>query len=136
MPIPAGTRFGSYQEFAGDVDRLARFQREAEVLASLNHPNIAQIYGLEKADGKTVIVMELVDGSTLADRIAAGSIPPATKAASRAAPRSTSCSTGSRSSGRGCLCHRKRRMSFWAYRVESRPKSQEQGCLSRFGLGG
>ena len=52
------------------VERLARFQREAEVLASLNHPNIAAIYGLERADGTTALVMELVEGPTLADRIA------------------------------------------------------------------
>jgi Tol biopolymer transport system component len=63
------------ESFAEDEDRLARFQREAEVLASLNHPNIAQIYGLEKADGQTVIVMELVEGPTLADRIAEGAMP-------------------------------------------------------------
>ena len=56
-------------------ERLARFQREAEVLASLNHPNIAQIYGLEDADGITALVMELVEGPTLADRIAQGAIP-------------------------------------------------------------
>ena len=60
---------------AADADRLARFQREAEVLASLNHPNIAHIHGLEKADGTIALVMELVEGPTLADRIAQGSIP-------------------------------------------------------------
>jgi Tol biopolymer transport system component len=60
---------------AGDADRLARFQREAEVLASLNHPNIAIIHGLEKSDGATGLVMELVEGPTLADRIAQGPIP-------------------------------------------------------------
>ncbi len=59
---------------AADVDRLARFQREAEVLASLNHPNIAQIHGLEKSAGVTGLVMELIDGPTLADRIAEGPI--------------------------------------------------------------
>lgn len=52
--------------FVEDADRLARFQREAEILASLNHPNIAQVYGLEKVDGQTAIVMELVEGPTLA----------------------------------------------------------------------
>ena len=57
---------------AADAERLARFQREAEVLASLNHPHIAQIHGLEKSDGVTALVMELVEGSTLADRIAQG----------------------------------------------------------------
>jgi serine/threonine protein kinase len=61
--------------WAGDAARLARFQREAEVLASLNHPNIAQIYDLERADGHIALVMELVEGPTLADRIAQGAIP-------------------------------------------------------------
>jgi eukaryotic-like serine/threonine-protein kinase len=60
---------------AGDAERLARFQREAEVLASLNHPHIAVLYGLEKIDGITALVMELVEGPTLADRIVEGSIP-------------------------------------------------------------
>jgi len=60
---------------AGDAERLARFHREAEVLAALNHPNIAAIYGLEKSDGITALVMELVEGPTLADRIAQGAIP-------------------------------------------------------------
>ncbi len=54
-------------------ERLARFQREAEVLASLNHPNIAAIYGLEEADSTKALVMELVEGPTLADRIGQGS---------------------------------------------------------------
>jgi eukaryotic-like serine/threonine-protein kinase len=58
-----------------DLDRLARFQREAEVLASLNHPNIAAIYGLEDADGQKALVMELVEGEDLAQRIARGAIP-------------------------------------------------------------
>jgi len=60
---------------AGDAERLARFQREAEVLAALNHPNIAAIYGLERADRTLALVMELVEGPTLADRIAQGAIP-------------------------------------------------------------
>ena len=58
-------------EFASDPDRLARFRREAQVLASLNHPNIGQIYGLEDFDDTCALVMELVDGPTLADRIVA-----------------------------------------------------------------
>jgi serine/threonine-protein kinase len=61
--------------FAQDPERVARFQREAQVLASLNHPNIAAIYGLEESDGIRALVMELVEGPTLADRIAAGPIP-------------------------------------------------------------
>ena len=60
---------------AADSDRLARFQREAEVLASLNHPHIAAIYGLEATDGVQAIVMELVEGEDLAQRIARGRIP-------------------------------------------------------------
>jgi serine/threonine-protein kinase len=60
---------------AGDAERLARFQREAEVLAALNHPNIAAIYGLERSGATTALVMELVEGPTLADRIAEGAIP-------------------------------------------------------------
>ena len=55
---------------AGDADRLARFQREAEVLAALNHPNIAQIFGLEKTPDFTALVMELVEGDDLSQRIA------------------------------------------------------------------
>ena len=60
---------------AADADRLARFQREAEVLASLNHPNIAGIYGLEETGGLTALVMELVEGDDLSQRIARGAIP-------------------------------------------------------------
>jgi Tol biopolymer transport system component len=60
---------------AGDPERLARFQREAEILAALNHPNIAHIHGLEKSAGNIALVMELVEGPTLADRIAKGPIP-------------------------------------------------------------
>src|SRR5215510_5879359 len=63
------------ESVASDAERLARFQREAEVLASLNHPNIAAIYGLERSGGTTALVMELVEGPTLADRIARGAIP-------------------------------------------------------------
>ena len=61
--------------FAQDPDRLARFEREAKTLASLNHPNIAIIHGLEEADGIRALVMELVEGQTLADRIGRGPIP-------------------------------------------------------------
>ena len=60
---------------AADPERLVRFQREAEVLASLNHPNIAAIHGLEESEGIKALVMELVEGPTLADRIAQGAIP-------------------------------------------------------------
>src|SRR5215472_13519274 len=61
-------------EFAADQDRLARFQREAKLLASLNHPNIAAIYGLEKFDSRHFLVLELVEGATLADHIARGTM--------------------------------------------------------------
>ncbi len=60
---------------AADADRLARFQREAEVLASLNHPNIAAIHGLEESEGSTALVMELVEGDDLSQRIGRGAIP-------------------------------------------------------------
>jgi serine/threonine protein kinase len=62
-------------DVASDPERLARFRREAQVLASLNHPNIAQIHGLEDVDGVTALVLELVDGPTLADRIAGRAMP-------------------------------------------------------------
>ena len=61
--------------FAADPDRLARFQREAQVLASLNHAGIAAIYGIEKSDDTQAFVLELVEGPTLAERIAKGPIP-------------------------------------------------------------
>ena len=60
------------QVFAADSQRMARFQREAQVLASLNHPNIAAIYGLQESDGVRALVMELVEGPTLAERIGVG----------------------------------------------------------------
>src|SRR5262249_7250376 len=59
------------EAFAGDADRMARFEREAKLLAALNHPNIAAIYGLEQS----ALVMELVEGPTVAERIAQGRIP-------------------------------------------------------------
>ena len=61
--------------FALDPDRLARFKREAQVLASLNHPHIAAIYGFEDSGETHALVLELVEGETLADRIARGAIP-------------------------------------------------------------
>jgi serine/threonine-protein kinase len=63
------------EAFATDPERLARFEREAKVLASLNHPNIAAIYGLEKSGEAPALVLELVEGPTLQDRIAQGAIP-------------------------------------------------------------
>jgi serine/threonine protein kinase len=63
------------EAFLHDIERVARFQREARVLASLSHPNIAAIYGLEESAGRTFLVMELVPDDTLARRISKGSIP-------------------------------------------------------------
>ena len=63
------------ESFAHDADRVSRFEREARVLAALNHSNIAAIYGLENSDGKKFLVMELVPGETLAGRIQRGPIP-------------------------------------------------------------
>src|SRR5215472_5072000 len=86
MALTIGTQLGSHEitallgkggmgEVSRDADRVSRFQREAEVLASLNHPNIAQIYDLQKVGETRFLVLELVDGETLADRITRGSIP-------------------------------------------------------------
>src|SRR4030095_12410518 len=61
-------------EFSRDPDRVSRFQREAEVLASLNHSNIAAIYDLQEANGSRFLVLELVEGDTLADRLGDGSL--------------------------------------------------------------
>jgi serine/threonine protein kinase len=60
---------------ASDPERIARFEREAKTLAALNHPNIAQIHGVEESGSVFALVMEFVDGDTLADRIASGPIP-------------------------------------------------------------
>ena len=61
--------------FASDADRLARFTREAQTLAALNHPNIAHIHGLEESHGVRALVMELVEGDDLSQRITRGAIP-------------------------------------------------------------
>ena len=63
------------EEFSQNPDRLARFERETKLLASLNHPNIAAIYGLDEFKGLRFIVLELVEGETLADRLQRGAIP-------------------------------------------------------------
>ncbi|HEV2063125.1 MAG TPA: protein kinase, partial [Thermoanaerobaculia bacterium] len=63
------------EAFALDAERLARFRREAQVLASLNHPHIAAIYGLEESGGVEALVLELVEGQTLAERLARGALP-------------------------------------------------------------
>jgi serine/threonine protein kinase len=76
--------------FATDADRLARFRREAQVLASLNHPNIAHLYGFEDAGSVHALVMELVEGPTLADRIAHGPLELARCCSSRSRSRTRS----------------------------------------------
>src|SRR4029450_10250257 len=63
------------EAFTHDHDRAARFEREARVLASLNHPNIAAIHGIEESGGRKFLVMELVGGETLAEKIKRGAIP-------------------------------------------------------------
>ena len=63
------------EAFAENGERIARFEREAKLLASLNHPNIAALYGMEISDGRHFLVMELVEGETLADRLRRGAIP-------------------------------------------------------------
>jgi serine/threonine protein kinase len=67
--------------FLRDPERLARFQREAEVLASLDHPNIGQIYGMAESEGGPALVLALIEGPTLQDRIEAGPVPPEEAAA-------------------------------------------------------
>ncbi len=62
-------------KWSQDAERLARFQREAHLLASLNHPHIAAIYGLEESDGSPFLVLELVEGEDLAERLEAGTDP-------------------------------------------------------------
>ena len=78
--------------FANDTDRLARFTREAQTLASLNHPNIAHIHGLEESNGMRALVMELAEGDDLSQRIARGADShrrgPADRAADRGGARS------------------------------------------------
>src|SRR5688500_4793144 len=63
------------EAFTADPERLARFEREARLLAALNHPNIATIHGLEERGGVSALVMELVAGETLAERLAHGPLP-------------------------------------------------------------
>ena len=74
--------------WASDPDRLKRFQREAEMLAALNHPNIAAIYGIDEFEGSPALILELVEGPTLADRIARGPVPTPEASASRVVDRS------------------------------------------------
>ncbi len=82
------------EAFTQDPERLARFQREAEVLAQLHHPNLASIFGVEESAGAPALVMELVEGPTLAERLSQGrltidealGIAPATSPASRSPP--------------------------------------------------
>ena len=63
------------ESFVHDPDRVARFRREAQVLASLNHPHIAAIYGLEEANGAQFLILELVEGGTLEERLKSGPLP-------------------------------------------------------------
>src|SRR5438105_13537852 len=63
------------EPYLSDVERVARFEREAKVLASLNHPNIAALHGMEASNGQHFLVMELVEGETLAERLQCGPLP-------------------------------------------------------------
>ena len=88
------------EAFTADLERLGRFEREAKLLASLHHPHIAVLYGQEEADGRRALVMELVEGPTLADRLAAGGVPAEGSAVSRRgrSPRPSSTRTRTTSS--------------------------------------
>ena len=83
---------------SSDPDRLARFKREAQVLASLNHPHIGAIYGFEESAGAHALVLELVEGPTLADRIAQGPFPSTMRCRSRGRSRRPSRRRTSRGS--------------------------------------
>ena len=74
------------ESFAQDPERLERFDREAKVLASLSHPHIAGIHGLEEVDGKRFLVMEVAEGEDLSERIARGPEPPARSARASRGP--------------------------------------------------
>ena len=71
------------QAFADDAERLARFIREAQTLAALNHPNIAHLHGLEDSDAGRALVMEFVDGEDLAQRLERGALPTVRRSRSR-----------------------------------------------------
>ncbi|TDI46073.1 MAG: hypothetical protein E2P02_05940 [Acidobacteria bacterium] len=113
------------EAFARDEQRMKRFAREAEVLASLNHPNIEAIYGLEESDGITALVLELVEGPTLAERIAQGPIPLEEALPSpgkwprlwrRRTSGASSTATASPRSHRRCRQRRRVRASSWGRR--------------------
>ena len=74
LDVTSPSRFCS-RAFADDPDRLARFEREARILAALDHPHIGTIYGVEESDGTRALVLALVDGETLAERLVRGAIP-------------------------------------------------------------
>jgi serine/threonine-protein kinase len=96
--------------FASDAERLALFTSEAQTLASLNHPNIAHIHGLEESGGVRALVMELADGPTLADRIAQGAIPLDKQAPPIAKQIAEVCSQLQRSRKRCCRTEWRRQM--------------------------
>jgi serine/threonine protein kinase len=89
------------ESFASDRDRIARFEREAKVLASISHPNIAGLYGMEEFDAHQFLVMELVEGETLADRLRRG---PLAGRADAARARAMTAALGIRRSGLGPRC--------------------------------
>ena len=114
--------------FAADPDRLARFQREAQVLASLNHPNIAQIHGLEEAEGTRALVLELVEGPTLADRIAKGPIP-----LDEALPIAKQMAEALEAVHEAGVIHRDLKETFRRFRSSGRPSSSTPTRTSRHG---
>ena len=87
--------------FSADADRVARFHREAKTLASLNHPNIGGLHGIEESNGVTALVMELVEGEDLAERLTRGAIPVGEALPSRARSRKPWTPRTSRESSTG-----------------------------------
>ncbi len=107
---------------ANDAERMARFQREAQVLASLNHPNIASIYGLEESGGVRALVMELVEGPTLAERLSAARVP---------SPASRRSETEATSGAQGAPLEMDESLRVAKQIAEARELAHEKGVVHR-----
>ncbi len=110
--------------YAFDPDRLARFRREAHALAALNHPHIAAIYGLQESDGRQALVLELVEGVTLADRIRKGPVPLIEALTDRASDRRSTP---------GCSCERHHSSRSEAGQYQSDSNRRRESARLRVG---